>query len=117
MFRTMKPQSEEVKSYEMVNGRPLRQQIRPDRDFAEFLMSKRNKSHVLRQGRTRRRPSNDQRQSDDRMSLSKVLFVKNGLMELKIPRGVLPDFLVEANAEVNKGHIAEAIALMSDENV
>jgi predicted O-linked N-acetylglucosamine transferase (SPINDLY family) len=38
-------------------------------------------------------------------------------MELKIPRGVLPDFLVQANAAVNRGYVTEAIALMNDENV
>ncbi|MHC4169757.1 MAG: O-linked N-acetylglucosamine transferase, SPINDLY family protein, partial [Planctomycetota bacterium] len=38
-------------------------------------------------------------------------------MELEIPRGILPDFLVEANEAVNRGHITEAIGLMSDENV
>jgi predicted O-linked N-acetylglucosamine transferase (SPINDLY family) len=99
----------------MTHGRPLRQLIRLDNDFAEILMSKRDKS--LSPPKTKRRPSTAHKQSDDRISLSKVLFLKNGLMELKIPRGVLPDFLVQANAAVNKGHIAEAIALMCDDNV
>ena len=101
----------------MTTGRPFRRRIRPDDDFAEFLMAKRIKPHVLRTPKTRRRPSAASEGGDGRISLSKVLFVKNGLMELKIPRGVLPEFLVEANTAVNRGRITEAVALMSDDNV
>ncbi len=56
-------------------------------------------------------------QINGRIDLSEVLFLKNGQMELKVPRGVLPDFLVEANEAVNRGHISKAIELMSDENI
>jgi len=56
-------------------------------------------------------------QTNERISLSKVLFVKNGQMELKIPKGVLPDFIVEANDAVNMGHIAEGVELLNDDNV
>jgi len=38
-------------------------------------------------------------------------------MELKIPRGILPDFIVKANDAVNRGHISEAMELLSDDNV
>jgi len=80
-------------------------------------MAKRIKTHVLRAPKTGRRPSAASEGGDGRISLSKVLFVKNGLMELKIPRGVLPEFLAEANTAVNRGRITEAVALMSDDNV
>ncbi len=91
--------------------------IHPDNRIAESLMTEHRRSDILSRSKADRQPSASSKRSNGRISLSEVLFVKNGLMELKIPRGVLPDFLVEANAEVNRGHVAEAIALMSDDNV
>lgn len=80
-------------------------------------MTEHIRSNIVNSSRPGRQRSASSRPSDGRISLSDVLFVKNGQMELKIPRGVLPDFLVEANDAVNRGHIAEAIGLMSDDNV
>ena len=74
-------------------------------------------SNILSRSKAGRQPSVSYKPSNGRISLSEVLLVKNGQLELKIPRGVLPDFLVEANDAVNRGHINEAIGLMSDENV
>ena len=80
-------------------------------------MTEHRRSNILSRTKAGRQPSDSLEPSNDKISLSEVLFVKNGQMELKIPRGVLPDFLVEANDAVNRGHITEAIGLMSDENV
>ena len=80
-------------------------------------MIEHRRSNILSRSKAGRQPPASSKQSNDRISLSEVLFVKNGQLELKIPRGVLPDFLVEANDAVNRGNITEAIGLMSDENV
>lgn len=80
-------------------------------------MKENRRSNILSRSKTGRQQLDSPNPSNDGINLSEVLFLKNGQMELKIPRGVLPDFLVEANGAVNRGHIAEAIDLMSDENV
>jgi predicted O-linked N-acetylglucosamine transferase (SPINDLY family) len=49
--------------------------------------------------------------------LAQLSFSKDGLAELKVPRGVLPDFLIRANDLANRGHIEEAIELVNEQNV
>ena len=49
--------------------------------------------------------------------LSRVVSVKGSQMDLNIGPGVLPDFIVEANAAINRGFIAEAVELLNAENV
>lgn len=57
-------------------------------------------------------------QTHARVSLSEVLFVKDGRMELNIPRGILlPEFIVKANAAADRGRIAEAKRLFNDRNI
>lgn len=49
--------------------------------------------------------------------LSQCLTSKDGHMRLDIPRHALPEFLVEANAAVNAGHISQASELINSNNI
>lgn len=49
--------------------------------------------------------------------LAQLSSSKDGLAELKIPRGVLPEFLVKANDLANHGRVEEALELLNDCNV
>jgi len=49
--------------------------------------------------------------------LSQFLFAQNGHMQLKIPKGVLPEFLVKANNAADTGQAQEARNLLDKEAI
>lgn len=49
--------------------------------------------------------------------LAQLSSSKDGLAEIKVPRGVLPDFLIRANELANRGCVDEAIELLNGQNV
>ena len=59
----------------------------------------------------------DCRQSSGDDLLSKCLTSKNGVMQLNIPRHVIPDFLAEVNTAVNNGRISQAKELLNEHNI
>ena len=77
-------------------------------------------SEILRSAETHRAKANrsvDGVDSSGMTLLSECLTSKDGHMRLDIPRHALPDFLVEANAAVNAGHISQASKLINSNNV
>jgi predicted O-linked N-acetylglucosamine transferase (SPINDLY family) len=59
----------------------------------------------------------DCRQNSGDDLLSQCLTSKDGVMQLNIPRHVIPDFLAQANTAVNTGRIRQASELLNDHNI
>jgi len=80
-------------------------------------MKQSNKSvHQSAEGRRDARSASST-QEHSKKGLSQFLFAQNGQMQLKIPKGVLPEFLVRANNAADTGEAQEARDLLDKEAI